>query len=171
MPENVILVDEHDRKVGLMEKLEAHREGLLHRCFSIVIRNARGELLIHRRALDKYHCGGLWTNACCSHQRDGESTLDAAHRRLKEEMGFDCPLEERFSFVYRASFDNGLTEHEYDHVLLGTYDGPVAPDPVEAAGYAWVSLADIRADLASHPDRYTVWFVRILEELERRRLL
>lgn len=153
----------HDTQVGTMEKLEAHQKGLLHRCFSILVFNSKGEMLIHRRADEKYHCGGLWTNACCSHQRPGESTLDAAHRRLKEEMGFDCNLEEKCFFIYKAKFDNGLTEHEFDHVLFGFYDGDIKPDPAEVSDYAWLSLKELKKRIDQHPENYTPWFRIILD--------
>ncbi len=154
----VILVDNHDRAIGQMEKLRAHREARLHRCFSILVFNKKGEMLLQLRAKSKYHCGGLWTNACCSHPRPGEETEAAAHRRLQEEMGFDCPLTEKTAFIYRAPFSNGLTEHEYDHVFTGTFDGAVKPNPEEADDYKWIKLADLRADMKNNPDKYTPWF-------------
>lgn len=161
--ESVILVDYQDKELGTMEKLAAHQKGLLHRCFSILVFNSKNELLIHKRADGKYHCGGLWTNTCCSHQRPGESTLNAAHRRLKEEMGFDCDLVEKFNFIYKAKFDNGLTEHEFDHVLFGKYDGDVEPDATEVSDYAWLSLDDLRKKIKTHPESYTPWFRIILD--------
>lgn len=154
----VILVNEHDEPVGTMEKLEAHQKGLLHRAFSVFVINDDGHMLLQQRAADKYHSAGLWTNTCCSHQLPGEDTPAAAHRRLAEEMGFDCPLEEIFSFTYRAAFDNGLTENEYDHVLFGVYNGPVAPNAAEVQAHRFLSLAEIREELASRPERYTHWF-------------
>lgn len=147
-----------------MKKLEAHQKALLHRCFSILIFNSKNELLIQQRALDKYHCPGIRANACCSHQRQGESTLDAAHRRLQEELGFDCPLEEKFHFVYKAEFDNGLTEHEFDHVLVGNYDGEVLPNPEEVVNYKRVSLEELDQELQNSPEKYAVWFKIILEK-------
>lgn len=120
MKAQVILVNELDQETGLMEKMEAHEKGLLHRAFSVFIMNDQGDMLLQQRALDKYHSGGLWTNACCSHPLPGEAVEAAAHRRLSEEMGFDCPLRELFQFTYRTEFDNGLIEHEYDHVWTGT---------------------------------------------------
>src|SRR5687768_14206462 len=135
----VILVNEQDEPVGTMEKLEAHQKGLLHRAFSVFVVNKNGEMLLQQRAQDKYHSGGLWTNTCCSHPLPGENVLDASHRRLMEEMGFDCPLREIFSFTYRAEFDNGLTEHEFDHVFFGEYDGEVIPDTAEVQATRYLS--------------------------------
>ncbi|MRG46934.1 isopentenyl-diphosphate Delta-isomerase [Chitinophaga sp. SYP-B3965] len=154
----VILVNEQDEPVGTMEKLEAHQKGLLHRAFSVFVVNPQGEMLLQQRALDKYHSGGLWTNTCCSHPLPGEDVLSAAHRRLMEEMGFDCPLKEVFSFTYRAEFDNGLTEHEFDHVFFGEYDGPVVPDADEVEAVRYLSLDVIRRLLVEEPDSFTHWF-------------
>ena len=154
----VILVNEQDEPVGTMEKLEAHQKGLLHRAFSVFIVNAAGEMLLQQRAQDKYHSGGLWTNACCSHPLPGEDTLAASHRRLVEEMGFDCPLEEIFSFTYHARFENGLTEHEFDHVFVGTYDGDVTPDRSEVQAHRYLPLDRIRALLQEEPAAFTHWF-------------
>lgn len=154
----VILVNEQDEPVGTMEKLEAHQKGLLHRAFSVFITNSRGELLLQQRALDKYHSGGLWTNTCCSHPLPDEDILTAAHRRLMEEMGFDCDLEEIFSFTYRAEFDNGLTEHEFDHVLIGRYDGPLQPDSSEVMDYKFASPDEVRRLLLTVPETFTHWF-------------
>lgn len=154
----VILVNEQDEPVGTMEKLEAHQKGLLHRAFSVFITNSKGELLLQQRALDKYHSGGLWTNTCCSHPLPDEDILTAAHRRLMEEMGFDCDLEEVFSFTYRAEFDNGLTEHEFDHVLIGRYDGSVQPDSSEVMSYKFASPDEVRHLLLTAPETFTHWF-------------
>ena len=158
MVENVVLVDPEDRPLGTMEKMEAHRKGVLHRAFSVFVFNSQGELLLHRRALDKYHSGGLWTNTCCSHPRPEESVIDAAQRRLQEEMGMRCQLEPKFSFVYRADLDHGMTEHELDHVLIGYSDVPPVPNPEEVASYRYVAPKEVAADIALHPDRYTAWF-------------
>ncbi|MBV9989100.1 MAG: isopentenyl-diphosphate Delta-isomerase [Chitinophagaceae bacterium] len=163
--EQVILVDEQDKVTGAMEKMEAHEKAALHRAFSVFIFNKRGELLMQQRAPGKYHSGGLWTNSCCSHPRPDEDTLEAASRRLKEEMGFETHLTKAFDFIYRAEFDNGLTEHEFDHVFTGLYDGPVKPDPKEVCGYNWVSLGEIAADLEAHPASYTAWFHIAFPEL------
>lgn len=156
--EHVILVDELDQDLGTMEKMEAHEKALLHRAFSVFIVNDKGEMLLQQRAWDKYHCGGLWTNACCSHPRPGEETPAAAQRRLQEELGFVTPLQKIFDFVYQAPFPNGLTEHEFDHVFWGTYNGPLAPAPAEVAQTRWVALSDIAAELQAAPATYTPWF-------------
>lgn len=156
--EQVILVDEHDSEKGTMGKMEAHEKALLHRAFSIFIFNGQGDILLQQRAGNKYHSPGLWTNSCCSHPRPGEDTHAAALRRLKEEMGFETPLTKAFDFIYRAGFDNGLTEHEFDHVFVGSYSGPVAPDPLEVAGYEYRSLQKISEQLQREPDTFTVWF-------------
>lgn len=156
--EKVILVDEQDRVLGTMPKLEAHEKALLHRAFSVFILNDKGELLLQQRAHDKYHSPGLWTNSCCSHQREGESSLDAGKRRLKEEMGMTAELTELFTFIYKAPFDNGLTEHELDHVLLGYSNATPNINPEEVADYTWETLATIQKGLEAHPDRYTAWF-------------
>jgi len=164
--EYVILVDENDNEMGIEEKIKAHLNGgKLHRAFSIVVFNSEGKLLLQRRALTKYHCGGLWANTCCSHPRPGEKTLEAAHRRLKEEMGFDTPLKEAFSFTYKAHFDNGLTEWEYDHVIIGRYNGPVNPNPEEVCDYKWVTLHELRKDMEKNPDKYAPWFKIIFKKL------
>ena len=162
--EKVILVDENDQQVGLMEKIEAHEKALLHRAFSVFIFNDKNELMLQRRALSKYHSPGLWTNTCCSHQRDQETTLDAAKRRLMEEMGFVTELEERFSFIYKAKFDNGLTEHEYDHVLAGTFNNVPNINKEEVEEWKWVALKDVKKDIGENPDNYTPWFKIIFEK-------
>lgn len=156
--EEVILVNEKDEPVGSMEKMEAHRKAVLHRAFSVFIFNSKGEMLLQQRAVNKYHSGGLWTNACCSHPAPGEKVSDAARRRLKEEMGFTTSLEKIFEFVYQSKFDNGLTEHEYDHVFTGTYDGQIVPNPNEAKDFCYKRLDDIQLSLTSHPEKYTAWF-------------
>lgn len=159
--EYVILVDERDRALGLMEKLEAHRQGVLHRAISVLIFNDRQELLLQRRALGKYHSPGLWTNSCCSHPRDGEATLEAGTRRLKEEMGISASLEPLFHFTYRAEFDNGLIEHELDHVLVGRSNQLPQLNHEEAIDFEYLSLEAIRKEIASKPEQFTPWF-RIL---------
>lgn len=163
--DHVILVDADDVPVGFEDKLRAHREGRLHRAFSVFVMNAAGEMLLQRRAIDKYHSGGLWSNTCCSHPRPGESTLAAAHRRLQEEMGFDCPLRPVYRFVYRAVLDAGMIEHEIDSVLVGQFDGEPRPDPVEVAGFRWAAPASIARALDDHPERFTVWFRLAFPEL------
>ncbi len=165
MAEQVILVDEKDRKTGTGEKIEVHRKGLLHRAFSIFVFNSKGELLIHRRAREKYHSGGLWTNTCCSHPRPGEKTLEAAHRRLLEEMGFDCPLKEVFQFIYKVRFGNGLFEHELDHVFTGRFDGKPKPDAKEVEDWKWTGLKELRKDMKQNPGKYTYWFKAALPRI------
>ena len=154
----VILVDENDRPVGTSEKIQAHLDGLLHRAFSIFIFNEKGEMLLQQRALDKYHSGGLWTNACCSHPAPGEETKAAAVRRLQEEMGFQTPIEKIFDFVYKADFDNGLTEHEFDHVFAGQYNGTFNFNKAEVADTCYKSISEINQSLQTHSAKYTAWF-------------
>lgn len=154
----VILVDEQDNELGVMDKMQAHITPVLHRAFSIFIFNNKNEMLLQQRASGKYHSGGLWTNACCSHPQPGEDTGAAALRRLKEEMGFETPLEKAFSFVYQAAFDNGLTEYEYDHVFTGFYDGAIQPDPEEVSHYRFLPMEEIKEMLKENPEQFTVWF-------------
>ncbi|MDG1652403.1 MAG: isopentenyl-diphosphate Delta-isomerase [Flavobacteriaceae bacterium] len=161
--EKVILVDREDNPVGTLPKMEAHEKGVLHRAFSVFILNQKGELMLQQRALHKYHSPGLWTNTCCSHQREGEENLQAGTRRLEEEMGFSVPLEELFSFIYKAPFDNGLTEHELDHVMLGYYEGIPEINSDEVNAWKWMSLNEIASDLTVNPESYTVWFKIIFE--------
>lgn len=156
--EEVILVNEQDEQVGSMEKMEAHRKGVLHRAFSVFIFNDRNEMLLQQRAITKYHSGGLWTNACCSHPRIGEETEAAALRRLHEELGFTTSLKKIFDFHYNASFDNGLTEHEFDHVYVGTYNGKIKPNPTEVKDYCYKKIEEVTATILSHPHKYTAWF-------------
>ncbi len=156
--EQVILVDEQDNETGLMEKMEAHEKALLHRAFSVFIFNSKGEMLLQQRALSKYHSGGLWTNSCCSHPRPGEEVSAAAYRRLKEEMGFVTSLHKVFHFVYKASFTNCLTEHEFDHVFVGAYDGVIVPDAAEVENYAYHSLERLEELMDSFPQDFTEWF-------------
>ncbi|MCQ0110214.1 isopentenyl-diphosphate delta-isomerase [Zhouia amylolytica] len=163
--EHVILVNEKDEPIGSMEKIEAHEKALLHRAFSVFIMNKKGETMLQQRALHKYHSPGLWTNTCCSHQRDGESNIAAGKRRLMEEMGFTVDhLEEIFSFIYKAPFDNGLTEHEFDHVMIGYYDEEPNIVPDEVADWKWMSLEDIKSDMALNPGHYTEWFKIIFDK-------
>jgi isopentenyl-diphosphate delta-isomerase len=156
--EQVILVDEQDNAIGTMEKMAAHHTPVLHRAFSVFIFNNRKEMLLQQRAHGKYHSGGLWTNSCCSHPRPGEDVEQAAARRLLEEMGFATPLEKAFSFIYQATFDNGLTEYEFDHVFAGYYNGEVIPDPKEAAGFDWWPMKKIKEQLHTSPGFFTAWF-------------
>jgi isopentenyl-diphosphate delta-isomerase len=156
--EKVILVDQEDNVIGTMPKIEAHKKAVLHRAFSVFILNKKGELMLQKRALKKYHSPALWTNTCCSHQREGEGNLQAGKRRLKEEMGFTTPLEELFSFIYKVPFDNGLTEHEFDHVMLGYYDGLPKINSAEVASWKWISLPNVKKNIEEHPENYTAWF-------------
>jgi len=164
--QDVILVNEQDEQIGTMGKMEAHRKAHLHRAFSIFIFNAKGEMLLQRRALNKYHSGGLWTNACCSHPIPGEDVDAAAKRRLREELGFETPLHKAFSFTYKAAFDNGLTEYEFDHVYIGHYDGPIVANPEEVSDYTYKSLEEVRSSMSSHPHKYTEWFKIALPRLD-----
>ncbi len=164
---DVILVDERDRPVGRMEKLEAHETGALHRAFSVFLFDAEGRWLLQRRDLGKYHSGGLWTNTCCSHPAPGESTAEAAVTRLMEEMGITAEITPAFSFHYRADFDNGLVEHEFDHVFVGRFDGEPVPNPDEASDWRWVDTESLFRELDDRPDAFTYWFREIAERVER----
>lgn len=161
--ERVILVDERDRELGAAEKMRAHLDGALHRAFSIFVFDARGRLLLQKRARGKYHSGGLWSNTCCGHPRPGETTAEAARRRLREEMDFECELTEAFSFVYRAELEDRLVEHEYDHVLVGRFDGEPRPAPQEVEDWRWVPLAELARELRSEPASYSFWLRAALE--------
>jgi isopentenyl-diphosphate delta-isomerase len=162
--EYVVLVDVHNNPVGIMEKHEAHRKALLHRALSVFVFNSKGELLLQQRAAHKYHSAGLWTNTCCSHPRVDENTLHAAHRRLQEEMGFDCELTERFNFIYRTPFDNGLCEHELDFVYTGTFDGEPVVNEDEVAAYRWISMEELIREVSENPELFTSWFRIILNK-------
>ncbi len=162
--EKVILVNEKDEQLGLMPKLEAHEKAVLHRAFSVFVLNKNGELMLQQRAAHKYHSPMLWTNTCCSHQRDGESNLEAGKRRLFEEMGFVCELKEVFSFIYKAPFDNGLTEHELDHVMVGAYDEAPNINKKEVNAYKWMTLEAVKNDIDRQPKIYTEWFKIIFEK-------
>jgi isopentenyl-diphosphate delta-isomerase len=162
--EFVILVDEQDNEIGLMAKQEAHEKALLHRAFSVFVFNKKGELLLQQRALHKYHSGGLWTNTCCSHPRKGEQVIQSAHRRLMEEMGFDCELELKHKFIYKAPFTNGLTEHELDYIFTGEYEVAPNPNPDEVASFRWIEMAQLQKEIEEHPENFTVWFRIILDQ-------
>ncbi|WP_053991774.1 isopentenyl-diphosphate Delta-isomerase [Mangrovimonas sp. TPBH4] len=162
--EQVILVNENDEQIGTMAKMEAHEKALLHRAFSVFVFNENNELMVQQRALHKYHSPGLWTNTCCSHQRVGETNIQAGKRRLKEEMGFVTDLEDTISFIYKAPFDNGLTEHEYDHILVGHFNGEPQINPDEVAAWKWMGLEEVKADMLVHPEQYTAWFKIIFEK-------
>lgn len=162
--ENVILVNEKDEQLGTMPKMEAHEKAVLHRAFSVFVMNAEGEIMLQQRAAHKYHSPLLWTNTCCSHQRVGESNVAAGKRRLKEEMGFTTELKELFSFIYKAPFDNGLTEHELDHVMMGNFNDAPTINPAEVAHWKWMRPEDIKADMEKNPQSYTAWFKIIFEK-------
>lgn len=169
---DVVLVDENDRQIGLREKQRAHLDGALHRAVSVFVFDSTGEkMLLQQRALDKYHSGGLWSNACCSHPGPSEAVLDAAHRRLSEELGFDCPLEFAFSFVYRAAVGESLIEHEFDHVFIGRCDATAVPHPGEIAAVEWMDVREILSDLKVRPERYSPWFGLAIDEMRRRALI
>ena len=161
--EQVILVDEQDNPIGLMPKMEAHEKAQLHRAFSVFVFNNKNELMLQQRAHSKYHSPLLWTNTCCSHQRDGEDNISAGKRRLQEEMGFSCELQEVFSFIYKAPFDNGLTEHELDHVMIGYYNDAPKINPDEVANWKWMLPSAIQNEISEHPEAFTAWFKIIFE--------
>ena len=156
--EKVILVDENDTQVGLMPKLEAHQKGLLHRAFSVFIFNSNYQLLLQKRAVSKYHSGGLWTNTCCSHPREGEETINAANRRLIEEMGIKTNIRKVFDFIYKAKLDNELTENEFDHVFYGLYNEDPIINTEEADDFKWMDMETLNNDIAVNGQNYTVWF-------------
>ena len=164
--EQVILVDELDNEIGTKEKMQAHKEALLHRAFSVFIFNKKGELLLQRRALNKYHSPGLWTNTCCSHPRPNEILMNAAKRRLVEEMGFDCDLFYQFNFIYKASLDQGMTEHELDHVYFGTYEGEIIINPEEVSDYKFVSITELEININKQPHLFTEWFKIVFEKVK-----
>lgn len=162
--ENVILVNQNDEQIGLMPKLEAHEKALLHRAFSVFILNNKNEIMLQQRAHQKYHSPLLWTNTCCSHQREGETNIEAGSRRLFEEMGFQTDLKELFHFIYKAPFDNGLTEHELDHVMIGYYNDNPEINIEEVEDWKWMKIEDIKTDIQEQPQIYTVWFKIIFDE-------
>jgi isopentenyl-diphosphate Delta-isomerase len=163
----VVLVDENDVAIGSMDKMQAHEKGLLHRAFSVFIFNGRGEMLLQQRADKKYHSGGLWTNACCSHPAPGEDTAEAAVRRLKEELGFTTSLKKAFSFTYRTDFENGLTENEFDHVFTGMYEGEIVADTDEVKNYRFASMIEIGNLMQKEPEKFTSWFVIAFPKIEK----
>jgi isopentenyl-diphosphate delta-isomerase len=162
--ELVVLVNELDQPVGTMEKMEAHEKGVLHRAFSVLLFNRKGELLLQKRAQSKYHSGGLWTNTCCSHPLPNETVTQAARRKLLQEMGIDAEPQIAFSFIYQATFDNGLREHELDYVLIGTFDGEPILNPDEAEAWKWMRIENLAADIERFPGRYTAWFKILLQQ-------
>lgn len=171
MQEFVILVDSNDNEIGSMEKMKTHEQKLLHRAFSVLIFNDKNELLLQQRAIDKYHSGGLWTNTCCSHPRPGESVEDAAKRRLQEEMGFECELKKVFDFIYKADFENGLTEHEFDHVLTGRFSGEPVINKAEVENWKYISIDDLNQNMQDHPEEYTPWFKILMDIFNNERLI
>lgn len=162
--EQVILVNEKDEPIGLVPKLQAHEEALLHRAFSVFILNNKNEIMLQQRAANKYHSPLLWTNTCCSHQRNGEKNIDAGKRRLFEEMGFSVELKELFSFIYKAPFDNGLTEHEFDHVMVGYFNDEPVINKEEVEDWKWMSTEAVKHDMQNHPEIYTEWFKIIFDK-------
>ncbi|MCF8368152.1 MAG: isopentenyl-diphosphate Delta-isomerase [Bacteroidales bacterium] len=164
--EYVILVDENDKEIGIKEKMEAHLHPELHRAFSVFIFNENDELMLQQRALSKYHSPGLWTNTCCSHPRQGEKTNDAAHRRMMEEMGFDCDFEKAFHFTYRADVGDGLIEHEFDHVFIGRSEAKPTINPDEVHDWKYMGMEEIKKDMQKNPGNYTVWFRIAFEEVD-----
>ncbi len=162
--ENVILVNERDEPIGLMPKMEAHEKAVLHRAFSVFVLNSKNEIMLQQRAHHKYHSPLLWTNTCCSHQREGETNIQAGSRRLFEEMGFQTELKELFHFIYKAPFDNGLTEHELDHVMIGYYNEDPSINPEEVEAWKWMPIEAVKADIQNHPDLYTIWFQIIFDQ-------
>ncbi|PIB35658.1 isopentenyl-diphosphate delta-isomerase [Reichenbachiella sp. 5M10] len=163
--EEVVLVDEHDNEIGVAEKLTAHQNGALHRAFSVFLFNSKGELLLQKRAAGKYHSPNLWSNTCCSHPRPNEELVSAAHRRLNEELGLQADLKRVFSFQYKVAFDNGLVEHELDHVLIGRTDVLPILNPDEVSEMKYITPEALQADLALHPEQYTFWFKALLDRV------
>ncbi|MDF4222379.1 isopentenyl-diphosphate Delta-isomerase [Maribacter sp. M208] len=162
--EQVILVNENNEQIGTMAKMEAHEKAVLHRAFSVFITNDIGDIMLQQRAASKYHSPLLWTNTCCSHQRVGETNIEAGKRRLQEEMGFQAELKELFSFIYKAPFDNGLTEHELDHVMIGTYNAEPNINIEEVEAWKWMSPESIKEDISNNPNAYTAWFKIIFDK-------
>lgn len=160
---DVILVDEHDTEIGVKEKIKAHELGKLHRAFSIFIFNSKKELLLQKRSDNKYHSPGLWSNTCCSHPQPNKDLIEEAEKRLKEEMGISCKLEKSFSFIYKVKFDNGLTEHEHDHIFIGEYNDDPKPNEEEVSDWKWLSLAELKQDVSDNPSKYTYWLKEILK--------
>jgi len=168
--QQVILVDKNNRKIGVEEKIKTHKEGKLHRAFSIFIFNSNGELLIQQRAKTKYHSGGLWSNTVCSHPRPDETYEKAVHRRLKEEIGFDCKLKKLFCFIYNAGFQNGLIENEYDCVFIGKFNGKPKPNTKEIMNYKWISIKKLKQDIIKNPNKYTIWLKIALNRIKSSRI-
>ncbi|MFP4664335.1 MAG: isopentenyl-diphosphate Delta-isomerase [Bacteroidales bacterium] len=168
MQEKVVLVDQHDKQTGVMEKLEAHKKALLHRAVSVFVFNSENQLLIQKRAIEKYHSPGLWTNTACTHPRPRENVIEAADRRLQEEMGIGSSnLQKLFDFIYKEELDQGLSEHEFDHVFVGFSDEAPTPDPDEVCDYAYMDGDNLLEDVRNHPEAYTVWFKKVIERVLR----
>ncbi len=167
MDEQILLVDKYDHESGYGEKLAVHKTGKLHRAFSIFIFNKNKELLLQQRALTKYHSPGIWTNTCCSHQHPGETIDEAAHRRLQEEMGFDTALVPAFTFTYKVAFSSGLTEHEFDHVYFGRFDGSIQPNATEVESYRWISLATLSRAIKQDPAKYSYWLITSFDKMKK----
>lgn len=165
--EQVILVNEQDEAIGAMEKMEAHEKGFLHRAFSVFVLNENNELLLQKRAVSKYHSGGLWTNTCCSHPREGENIIEAGNRRLMEEMGMTCELQPMFSFIYKAELDKGLTEHELDHVIIGRSNATPDINPEEVEDWKYIDLNNLEEDMNVNPENYTAWFKIIFDRFRK----
>ena len=168
MDENVILVDKNDTQIGLMSKLDAHKKGILHRAFSVFVLNNNNEIMLQKRAYNKYHSGGLWTNTCCSHQREGENSIEAGKRRLLEEMGFETELKIITSFIYKVEFENGLTEHELDYLLIGKYLKSPVINKQEVADWKWMKIELIADDIKLNPNNYTSWFKIIFDKFQNK---
>jgi isopentenyl-diphosphate delta-isomerase len=168
MEENVILVDKNDTQIGLMSKLDAHKKGVLHRAFSVFVLNNNNEIMLQKRAYNKYHSGGLWTNTCCSHQRGGENSIEAGKRRLLEEMGFETELKIITSFIYKVEFENGLTEHELDYLLIGKYLKSPVINKQEVADWKWMKVELIADDIKLNPNNYTSWFKIIFDKFQNK---
>jgi len=164
MEQNLILVDEQDNITGYGEKLKVHQDGQLHRAFSLFVVNESHQLMLQRRAVEKYHSGGLWANTCCSHPLKDEEREDTIHRRLLEEMGFDCELSPLFHFIYRAELDNGLTEYELDQVYLGFYEGAPVPNPDEVCDWKWIGVEELKKDIKTNPEKYAYWLKAAFDE-------
>ncbi|WP_461790390.1 isopentenyl-diphosphate Delta-isomerase [Pedobacter sp.] len=171
MTEKVILVDSNDIAIGLMEKMQAHEQAQLHRAFSVFLLNDNNEVLLQQRALSKYHCAGMWTNTCCSHPREGETLQKAVDRRLLEEMGISCKTDWSYSFIYKADVGNGLVEHELDHVFLGRFNEQPQPNTEEVADWKYMSVDELKADMADDPEKYTPWFKIIFNEVTNKGIL
>ena len=168
MEDNVIIVDKNDNQIGLMPKLDAHKKGILHRAFSVFVLNNNNEIMLQKRAYNKYHSGGLWTNTCCSHQREGENSIEAGKRRLLEEMGFETELKIITSFIYKVEFENGLTEHELDYLLIGKFFKSPVINKQEVADWKWMKIELIADDIKLNPNNYTSWFKIIFDKFQNK---